>query len=106
MLATYEKWNPKGFEVLGVSLDEDKAALNAFVTEKKIPWRRSFDGKGWDNEVAKAWEIHAIPKTYLVDHTGKVRFVGARGEELGKAVQELIERADKAAKAKTPEPPK
>jgi thiol-disulfide isomerase/thioredoxin len=107
VIATYEKWNGKGFEVLGVSLDDDRAALDAFVKAKKVPWRQYFDGKGWENDVAKDWDVHAIPKTYLVDHTGRVRFVGVEGEELERAVQELIERADKAAKAaKTPEPPK
>jgi thiol-disulfide isomerase/thioredoxin len=106
VLATYEKWNAKGFEVLGISLDEDRAALDGFLKEKKVPWRQYFDGKGWENEVAVAWGIHAIPQTYLIDHTGKVRFVGAVGEELGRAVEELIGRAEKAAKAKTPEPAK
>ncbi len=95
VLATYEKLHEKGFEVIGISLDQDRSKLDAYVKDNKIPWRQSFDGKGWKNEVAQAWGINSIPATYLIDHTGKVRFVGARGPALEKAVQELLDRAKK-----------
>ena len=81
------------FVIIGISLDKDRAALDEFLKEKAIPWRQYFDGNGWQNEVAVAWGIHSIPKTYLIDHTGKVRYVGVRGEALAKAVDVLLKRA-------------
>jgi peroxiredoxin len=95
VLKVYEECHAKGFEILGISLDQDRAKLDAFLADKKLPWRQYFDGKGWKNEVSSAWGINSIPATYLIDHTGKLRYVGVRGEALGAAVKELLERAAK-----------
>lgn len=93
----YGEFHDKGFEVLGVSLDQDRKKLDDFISTKQIPWRQYFDGKGWQNEVASAWQVHSIPRTYLVDHEGKVRYIGARGEALAPAIKTLLERAAAAA---------
>ena len=46
MVEAYEELHPKGFEVIGISLDQDKAKLEAFIKEKGMAWPQYFDGKG------------------------------------------------------------
>ena len=46
VLQTYEKYHPKGFEIVGISLDSDKARLTSFLAQRKMTWRQYFDGKG------------------------------------------------------------
>ncbi len=91
VLATYEKFHDKGFQVLGISLDEDKAALDAFLAEKRMPWPQFFDGKGWRNALAEKYGITSIPMTFLVDEKGAILARDLRGEELSAAVEKALE---------------
>jgi thiol-disulfide isomerase/thioredoxin len=96
VLKVYADYHARGLEIVGISLDEDRAKLDATLKDQHVPWRQYFDGKGWGNDIAVAWGVHAIPRTYLIDHTGKVRYVDVRGEGLAAAVKDLVERAEKA----------
>jgi thiol-disulfide isomerase/thioredoxin len=87
----YEKYKEKGFDILGISLDQDRGRLESFLESESMPWRQVFDGKGWQNEVAGLYGVTSIPKTYLLDQNGKVVKIGLRGEDLGKEVARLLE---------------
>ena len=86
----YAKYKDKGFDILGISLDQDETALTDYIKENEIPWRQVFDGKGWQSEIAVLYGVKSIPKTYLLDPDGKVFEIGVRGEALEKAVAELV----------------
>ncbi len=90
VISTYEKYNEAGFEVVGISLDSDKAALDEFVAEKKMPWPQYFDGKGWDNDLAKEFGITGIPATFLIGKDGKIVGSNLRGSALEEAVAESL----------------
>jgi len=70
--AAYAKYHSQGFEIVGISLDENKAKLESFVKEKKMPWQEFFDGKKWENKLAVKYGIDAIPAAYLLDRQGKI----------------------------------
>lgn len=82
----YSEYHDKGFEIVGISLDQDKGALETFIEEKEMPWPQAFDGKGWQNEIAQQFGINSIPATFLVGKDGKVVATNLRGPALGKAV--------------------
>jgi len=83
VIAAYEKFHPHGFEIVGISLDQKRDALDAFLAKNKaMTWRQHFDGNGWKNAVAVAWGIQSIPATYLIGPDGKIAAVGLRGEQL------------------------
>lgn len=90
----YTDLKPKGFEVLGVSLDSDrtKDKLAGFTQEKGMTWTQICDGKGWDAELGKLYGVRAIPSCFLVDGTtGKIL---AKGTELrGASLRPTIEKA-------------
>ena len=89
--ATYEKLHDKGFEIVGVSFDEKKPALQNFVSAQKIAWPQYFDGKGWDNRFGTRFGIESIPTMWLVDKKGLLRDVDARDGLEAKAVKLLSE---------------
>jgi peroxiredoxin len=101
---TYEKYHDRGFDVVGISLDDDKKTLEDFLEEEKLPWPILFssDSKatGWEHPMASYYGISAIPATILVGRDGKVVTLSARGEELGKRVAELTGAGDGEEKPK------
>ena len=79
LVATYEKFRGQGFEVVGISLDENKAAFEKFTAENKMTWPQFFDGKGWENELAKRFGIQSVPTMWLLDREGKLVDASPRG---------------------------
>ncbi|MEA3187308.1 MAG: hypothetical protein QOD99_1138 [Chthoniobacter sp.] len=90
VLKTFGKYHDKGFEIIGVSLDQDQEKLTSFLKEKKMTWPQYFDGKGWGNKLAAKYGINSIPATYLLGRDGKIIGKGLRGEALGKAVGDAL----------------
>ncbi len=82
VLEAYKQYHGEGFEIIGISLDEDKAALESFIKEKNMPWPQYFDGKGWENKIARKYSITSIPATYLIGKDGKIAASNLRGEAL------------------------
>lgn len=82
VIAAYEKFHEQGFEVIGVSLDQDEAELKRFIEERKMTWPQFFDGKGWENELAAKHGISSIPATFLIGKDGKIAHSNLRGEAL------------------------
>ncbi len=93
MLEQYEKYHAKGFEVVGISLDEEKEKVDAFVAEHKIPWPIIYAGKGWQDPVAQFYGISGIPQLILIGRDGNVITLNARGGKLGERLAELFKDA-------------
>jgi thiol-disulfide isomerase/thioredoxin len=87
----YEKLHPKGFEIVGLSFDQDKSALENFVKSKEMPWPQYFDGEGWGNKFGKEFGINSIPAMWLVDKKGLLREQNARADLEGKVEKLLAE---------------
>ncbi|MEY2429886.1 MAG: hypothetical protein QOJ40_2771 [Verrucomicrobiota bacterium] len=90
VIKTYEKHHGKGFEIIGVSLDQDEKKLANFTKDKNMTWQQYFDGKGWQNKLAAKYGVNSIPATYLLDGEGKIIGKGLRGEELEDAVDKAL----------------
>ena len=88
----YAAYHDKGFEIIGVSLDQekDKQKLIAFTKENAMPWPRHFDGKYWKNEFAVQHAINSIPAMFLLDQDGKIVSTNARGPKLEEEVKRLL----------------
>jgi thiol-disulfide isomerase/thioredoxin len=86
VIATYQKYHSKGFDIIGVSLDEDKAQLLSFIKNQNMTWPQYFDGKKWDNKLAMNYGVEIAPTTYLLDGEGKIIGKDLRGDDLKKAV--------------------
>jgi peroxiredoxin len=86
----YNKYHDKGFEVVGISLDEEKDALEKFVKQRKLPWPQHFDGARFDGKFAKKYGVNVAPTTYLIGRDGKIINRLAPGDDLEKEVAKAI----------------
>ena len=85
----YAKLHPKGFEIVGISLDSSEDKLKKFIKDKEMPWPQYFDGQGWDNKISTKYGIRSIPAMWLVDKEGNLVDMNARGGLEGK-VEKLL----------------
>jgi thiol-disulfide isomerase/thioredoxin len=92
--AAYQEHRGRGFEVVGISLDLDRAALDRIVEHYNLPWPQHFDGMGWDNEFAKKLGVTSLPALWLVDRKGVVRDINGRVDLAVKVERLLEERAE------------
>ena len=108
VIAAYESYHAKGFEVIGISLENPgakpgdtpeqaavklevaKKKLLEFTTTNKMPWPQYFDGKWWKNDLARKFSIESIPAMVLIGPDGKVVSIEARGPELEKQIKKLL----------------
>jgi thiol-disulfide isomerase/thioredoxin len=88
-----EKNHATGFEVVGISLDEDRKAVEGFVAENKIPWPIIYAGKGWQDPLAQFYGISGIPQLILIGKDGNVITLNARGKKLAEKLAELFKDA-------------
>jgi peroxiredoxin len=90
VVAAYNKFHEKGFEIFGVSLDESKEKWLAAIEKDGLTWSHVSDLKGWGNEVAKLYGVQGIPHSVLVDREGNIVAKNLRGEELHKKLAEVL----------------
>jgi hypothetical protein len=112
-VAIYDKYNKQGFEIFSVSLDglddrtmmrfqnnpealkaqmdgQKKRWIDAIREDRlKWPWHVS-ELRSWSSNVAQQFGVNSIPKTYLLDRNGVIRYTNLRGPELEAKVKELL----------------
>lgn len=91
VIETYKKYHEKGFNIIGVSLDEDRAQLERFLPAAGMTWPQYFDGNGWENKLAQKYAVISVPTTYLLGRDGKIIARNLRGDELGRAVAKALD---------------
>ncbi|MBI3138762.1 MAG: TlpA family protein disulfide reductase [Sphingobacteriales bacterium] len=90
LVKLYPKFKEKGFEILGVSIDEDKKDWQTAVKRDKISWLQVNDNGGWESLTTTQWRISAIPTSYLIDKDGTLIAMDLEGKELEKALKEIL----------------
>jgi thiol-disulfide isomerase/thioredoxin len=90
VIATYEKHHGNGFEIVGISLDQDAAAMKNYTKTSGMPWPQFFDGQLWQNKLAQQYGIMSIPATFLLDKQGTIIGRDLRGPELEQAVADAL----------------
>jgi peroxiredoxin len=68
----YDKYKNKGFEIYGISLDENPADWKKAMQSDRIKWKQVIEKGGWDASTALAWKIEALPSSFLLDKQGRV----------------------------------
>ena len=89
VVAVYNKYHDKGFEIIGISLDQSRDAVLKTTEAKGMTWQQYFDGKGWKNELAVFYGIHSIPAMWLVNKQGILATRQARGN-LDEEIEKLL----------------
>lgn len=90
VVRAYSKYKGKGFEILGVSLDDKKDKWLAAIQADNLSWIHVSDLKGWKNAAAELYSIRAIPQNLLIDPQGVIIAKNLRGEALETKLGEVI----------------
>jgi peroxiredoxin len=92
LVKTYQAYKGKGFDILGVSLDQPggKDKWLKAIHDDKLTWTHVSDLKYGNNEVALQYGIKSIPQNFLIDPQGKIIAKNIRGESLTKKLAELF----------------
>jgi thiol-disulfide isomerase/thioredoxin len=94
LVKVYDEFHGKGFEVLGVTLDQKDAEekVKSVTGEHKMTWPQIYDGKFWKAEIAQLYAVDSIPRAYLVD--GDSGEILANPDQLrGETLKGVIEKA-------------
>lgn len=90
VVKAYNRYHSKGFEVVGVSLDNNKNAWTKAIKQLNMPWPQMSDLKGWGSVGAAAYNVKAIPANVLIDKNGKIVAKDLREEDLQNKLAELF----------------
>jgi peroxiredoxin len=88
--ALYAKYQSKGFEIYGVSLDKDRPSWVSSINSLGLNWKHVSDLKFWNCAPAKIYKVSGIPFTVLIDKEGKIIAKNLRGEDLERKLEELF----------------
>lgn len=91
VLEAYNKYNKKGLEILGISLDDKRTDWLKAIADDALPWKQVSDLKGWNNEVSVLYSVYSIPQNFLIDPQGKIIAKDLRGPELEAALSKIFE---------------
>ena len=87
----YNQYKDKGFEIVGISLDKDKAEWTKAIAADELAWPHMSDLKYWQSEGAKLYSVYSIPHTVLLDRDGTILAKGLQPDELEEKLAELME---------------
>lgn len=90
VVAAYNKYHDKGFDVLGVSLDKTQDRWLQAIEKDGLIWHHVSDLKGWQNSAAKLYGVTSIPATVLLDQEGKIIARNLRGPALEAKLAEIL----------------
>ena len=90
VVKAFKKFHSKGFDILGVSIDEKKDKWLDAIKKDNLNWHQVSDLRGWKNTVAQLYGVEGIPMNFLIDKDGKIVGKGLRGEDLEKKLGEVL----------------
>ena len=86
----YKEYHPKGLEIFGVSLDNNKEAWVKAIADDGLVWKHGSDLKGWQSAPAQLYSVSGIPHTVLLDENNKIIAKNLRGDEIKQKIAELL----------------
>lgn len=86
----YQKFHSKGFNVLGVSLDKDKAAWQKAISNDHLEWTQTSDLKSFEGTTEQLYHIEAIPSNFIIDPQGNIIAKNIRGADLEAFLNKII----------------
>ncbi|QDV38740.1 TlpA disulfide reductase family protein [Tautonia plasticadhaerens] len=77
------------FAIVSVDTDTEVEALKEAIASGEITWRCWWDG-GTDGPITTRWGIDSFPSIFVLDRHGVIRFKDVRGDDLDRAVANLL----------------
>ena len=90
VVAAYEKYHAKGFDVVGLSFDNKKEPWVQAIADQKMPWTHLSDLQGWRTVASGVYGVNSIPDNLLIDPQGKIVARGLRAQGLHDKLKEIF----------------
>ena len=90
VVAAYEKYHAKGFDVVGLSFDNKKEPWLKAIADQKMPWTHLSDLKGWRTVASSVYDVNSIPDNLLIDPQGKIVARGLRAQALQDKLKQIF----------------
>ena len=90
VVAAYEKYHAKGFDIVGLSFDNKKEPWVKDIENLKMPWTHLSDLKGWNTVASKVYGVNSIPDNLLIDPQGKIVARGLRAKALQDKLKDIF----------------
>ena len=90
VVAVYNKYHDKGLNVVGVSLDRTAEAWKKAIADDGLEWNHISNIAYFNDEIAKLYNVDAIPAAFLLDENGVIVAKNLRGPALEAKVAELL----------------
>jgi thiol-disulfide isomerase/thioredoxin len=90
LVALYNKYHGKGFNIFGVSFDSNRDRWLKAIADDSLTWTHVSDLKGWENAVGKLYGIRSIPSNVLLDSNGIIMAKNIMGNDLKAKLEELF----------------
>jgi thiol-disulfide isomerase/thioredoxin len=94
ILASYQAYRGKGFEVVGVDMDKKRADAENYVQQAGIEFPVLFsddpEATGWDHPMGRKYGVTALPRAILVDQDGVIVSTMARGRILDMLLRQQL----------------
>jgi peroxiredoxin len=90
LVDAYKKYHGKNFQIISISLDNDKNRWLKFVNTYKLNWVNISDLQGYDNKIAIIYAVNYIPQNYLIDPNGKIIDINLKGIDLEATLEKVL----------------
>lgn len=92
LVKVYNKYHDKGFNIIGVSLDQPngKARWIKAIEDDGLPWPQVSNLQFWQDPIARMYNVHAIPASFLIDKDGVIVAKDLRGPTLEAKIAQLL----------------
>ena len=90
MLEAYEVFGDRGFQILQVSLDNDRREWTDAISKDRLNWDHVSDLKRWDTPVADLYHVEKIPFNVLIDPSGRVLATNLFGTQLMNKLENIF----------------
>lgn len=86
-----ERFPPSRFVVIGVNLDtSDRRTITAWLNRQRVDWPQIWDDRGFDGRLARQFGVESLPRSVLIDASGRAAATDLRGETLLRAIARLL----------------
>ncbi len=89
--AAYDTYHDRGFEIYGVSYDDDGAAWRGMIADERMDWVNVSSLRGTECPTQLLYRVTAIPRNYLIDSRGNIVGRNLRGPALALKLKELLD---------------
>lgn len=86
----YEEFHSKGLEIIGVSLDSNKASWMKAIEKDGLEWINVSSLKGWECEIIRLYNVTGVPSLFILDEHNRIIATGLRGEQLKTFLSERL----------------